>query len=116
MENNKRCSPYPKVGEKAEITDQPGVYCLIIEDWIKKFDPNYYFVTSGEAVEKAKAMEKAAWKLAGDAKKLVNALKLARASAKYLEATWESGNLILKQKNPRNKSRHTQSKIASTEH
>jgi hypothetical protein len=68
---------YHKIGEPFEADDKPAVFQLIIEDHVdfvhpKKYgiresfvDPKEYFVTSGDAVEKAKILERDLWKLAG---------------------------------------------------
>lgn len=68
---------YHKIGEPFEAEDKPAVFQLIIEDHVsfvhpKKYgiketfvDPNEYFITSGDAVEKAKVLERDLWKLAG---------------------------------------------------
>jgi len=66
---------YHLIGEPFE--SKPPVFQLIVEDHVdfvhpKKYgvkeefvDPNEYFVTSGDAVEKAKVMERDLWQLAG---------------------------------------------------
>jgi len=68
---------YHKIGEPFEVDEKPAVFQLIVEDHVpfvhpKKYgiretfvDPNEYFITSGDAVEKAKIMERDLWKLAG---------------------------------------------------
>lgn len=84
------------------------VYTMVIDDLIGTLDPNDYFITSGEAIQKVKQLEKDAWRLAGEARKLVKLMEQAKGSAKYLEVTWEEGILTLKRKNPRKKSRHSQ--------
>lgn len=70
-----------KIGEP--ISDvSPSVFELVIEDHVPFVDPNEfgltdtdsvnpadYFITSGDAVEKAKVLERAVWQLAGDLRK-----------------------------------------------
>jgi len=128
-----------KVGEPI-VGNRPSVFELIVSEHIlrvdpKEFgvecesiDPNDYFVTSGDAVEKAKALErelwqlagqirkgcctkggkkavqkyeKAVWKSAGNARSMVNKLKEARDDACFLETEWDSHKLLCIPKNPR---------------
>jgi len=84
------------------------VYTMVVDDLIGTLDPNDYFITSGETLQKIKQLEKDAWRVAGEARKLVKLLTQAKGDAKYLEVTWENGILTLKRKNPRKKSRHSQ--------
>lgn len=62
--------------------DRPAVYQLVISEIIdnvkpktygisseKGLDPNMYFVTSGDAVEKAKVLQKEMWQYAGQVRK-----------------------------------------------
>lgn len=93
----------------------------------KGINPNDYFVTSGDAVSKAKFLEKEMWDLAGSARKkfgtsrikkhkefvaavwkaagrcraMVKTLEKARGDAIFLETEWINHQLICKPKNPR---------------
>jgi hypothetical protein len=73
-------SEYLKVGQPID----PGatVYQLVLSDFLtyvdpkeygmleeKGVDPNYYFITSGDAVEKTKILDKDLWRHAGDVRK-----------------------------------------------
>jgi hypothetical protein len=73
--------PYPKVGEPI-IGEHPAVFELVVDDHVAfvdpaaydlkdcvGLDPNQYFVTSGDAVEKARALERDLWQLAGEVRK-----------------------------------------------
>lgn len=69
--------PYHLIGEPFDADNKPSVFQLVIQDHVdfvhpKKYgikedfvDPNEYFVTSGDAVEKAKILERDLWQLAG---------------------------------------------------
>ena len=95
-------SDYHKIGEPFDAENKPAVFQLIIEDHVdfvrpKKFgikensiDPNEYFVTSGDAVEKAKVLERHLWRLAGQLRSRVvqivskeNKCSIAEAREKY---------------------------------
>lgn len=152
----------PLVGDP--IPDpRPSVFLLKVEDHIsfvnprsyslfkvEQINPASYFVTSGDAVEKAKVLEKdlwhlagelrkhsytiiekeknvsaakaqqlyrtgtrpskpkkfhlyeeAIWKSAGQARKLLNALKKVKGENCFLETEWDSHNLLCIPKNPR---------------
>lgn len=71
---------YPRIGD--QISDpRPAVFELVISDhvpWIDPADyglnyegvnPNDYFVTSGDAIEKTKILDRDLWRLAGDLRK-----------------------------------------------
>ncbi len=120
--------------------DYKGGHELVISDFIEalippkcfdldNLDPVYYFITSGDAIEKAKhlqaiinrytgsarrqlnamkkktkaaeAFEKKCWKQMGAVTKLINALKKTRGPAIFLETEWNKGHLFCIPKNPR---------------
>lgn len=71
-------SDYHKIGDKI-VGEHPAVFELVLEDHVpfvdpKKYglrkesgvNPRDYFITSGDAVEKAKVLEKDLWRYAGD--------------------------------------------------
>ncbi len=152
----------PKIGDP--IGDvPPSVFELVVEDHVPFADPESfqlqdidsvkptdYFVTSGDAVEKAKVLERklwhlagelrrkayklieeerkctlseaqahyrdgvrpsnprrfsdyeaAAWKAAGQGRKLLNALKKAKGENCFLETEWDDHRLLCIPKNPR---------------
>lgn len=151
-----------KIGDPID-DDPPSVFELIIKDHvafvnprtyrlnnINSVNPADYFVTSGDAVEKARILERelwnlageirkrvygiiekeqkcthaeaqikwrkgirpikprclsayesAVWKAAGQARKLVTALKLAKGSNVFLETEWDNHKLLCIPKNPR---------------
>lgn len=75
-------SEYFKVGDRI-LGDHPAVFELVLEEHVPFVDPNtfgipnqsginprQYFVTSGDAVEKAKVLDRDLWKYAGDMRKL----------------------------------------------
>ncbi len=71
---------YPKIGEEIG-NPPPSVFELVINDhvpWVNPADygvgiaginPQDYFVTSGDAVEKAKVLDRDLWRLAGELRK-----------------------------------------------
>lgn len=129
----------PKVGEPAG--EKQTVFELVLSDHIeyidpseyglkkeKGIDPNYYFITSGDAVEKAKVLERDMWKYAGElskrakekpkdkklqayraaiykqagrARALLNVLIKTKGDNCFLETEWENHRLKCAQKNPR---------------
>jgi len=128
-----------KIGEEPKGTKQP-VFELIIDEHVPFIDPNQYkikcdsinprdyFVTSGDAVQKAKILEKELWRLAGNIKKgccssgskrsiekyekaiwssagkarsMLNKLIKARGEACFFETEWENHRLLCIPKNPR---------------
>ena len=100
----KEPDPLCKLGSKREEHQPDGVWELVLNDFLNAIDPKKYFVTSGEAVQKAKKLEEDIWSLAGKARSLRKMLEKAREPAVYLETEWiDGGRLILKRKNPRNK-------------
>ena len=96
-------TPFTPLGSERQQHQPRNVFEVVLDEWIKGIDPRDYFITTGEAVQKAEVMEKELWKAAGNARRLVKALKLARAENKYLETEWREGRLLLKIKNPRKK-------------
>jgi len=127
----------------------PFKYGLEMEDF-NSIDPNAYFITSGDAIEKAKVLEKDIWKLAGElrkysctllakerkvsivkarslykkgkrpikpqgfsdyesavwkaagqTRKMLNKLKIAKGIDCFLETEWENHKLLCIPKNPR---------------
>jgi len=104
-------SEYCLVNGRRLETHKKNVFQLILEDFFET-DTNVfpavkeYFVTSGEAIAKIERLEKDAWKLAGDARRLKGLLVKARAEAKYLETGFDfERRLLLKKKNPRKRRR-----------
>ena len=130
---------YPKIGE----TDQKApVYELDIYDFLQildplgrfelnRVDPLDYYITSGDAVQKAEFLcgvlwsyagrarkqlynfkkptaeerefEKECWRQAGAARKLLNILRMIRGEDVFLETEWSDKVLICIKKNPRPK-------------
>lgn len=117
----KKSTPHPKIGETPGPDDQPGVFCLILEEWfdVKPTQCKHpgcepikttvnafnYFITSGEAVQKVERLNQDAWKFAGRCKALLTALKKAKGESQYLEITSEDGMLVCRRKDPRNKTK-----------
>ena len=99
--HTKTCDGHPEPSMK--LPEEDGVYSLDVYSFLKPIDPVKYFVTSGEAVAKAQKLEKDLWEAAGMARKMVKALEETRAEAKYLETSWDNGQLCLRKKNPRKK-------------
>lgn len=73
-------SDFHKVGEKI-VGDHPAVFELVLDDILpfvnpkdynvdeNGINPRDYFITSGDAVEKAKVLEKDLWKYAGEVRR-----------------------------------------------
>jgi len=85
-----------------------GVWELCLETFhedLKVVDPKAYFITSGEAVIKAKRMYEDFKAAMLASKKLISVLRHLKNDAKYLETQWDTNKLLLKKKNPRPSSR-----------
>ena len=93
-------SEYTKLGHKPQKHHAKDIWELDLSDF-KAVNPIDYFRTSGEAVEKAKQLEKDAWKLAGQVRRFRHLLEKTRGKAVYLEVSWHEGMLLAKAKNPR---------------
>lgn len=103
---------YCLVGDEPKDHHKKDVFELRLDDFFE--DNNLfpavkeYFVTSGEAIAKTEKLERDAWKLAGESRRLLRILKETRASAKYLETGFDANRaLLLKRKNPRKRKRKT---------
>lgn len=128
---------YHKIGE--DFTDRPHQFELILSDHIDNInpkdyglkediisiDPDMYFITSGDAIQKTMKLErdlwklagqlrkeygktkkyapyvKAVWKAAGQARSLKLKLEKAREDDCFLETEWRNHQLICIPKNPR---------------
>ena len=85
---------YHIIGEPFDTDNKPSVFQLIVQDHVdfvhpKKYgikeefvDPNEYFVTSGDAVEKAKVLERDLWRLAGKLRSRVIELLIKEGNSK----------------------------------
>lgn len=93
-----RFSKYPKLDDS---DSNKGICCVIISEYLKIIDPEKYFVTTGEAIQKMDSMINDANNFIKAAKKLKKSMLKARSNSKYLETGWEDGILVLKQKNLR---------------
>jgi len=90
-----------KSEEDRRLYQPKGVWELDISLFVETIDPADYFITSGEAIIKARKLEADLFKAAGKARKLVNILNKIKGDNVYLETSWHEGRLILKTKNPR---------------
>lgn len=105
MENKSYQEPqlYCKIGQRRQEHQPEDIFELAIMDFLKAIDPKMYFVTSGEAVQKARKLEEDLKYQATQARKLRILLEKAKGPAKWFETEWNSsGQLILKRKWPRN--------------
>lgn len=87
----------PKIGDSIG-EPAPSVFELILDDHVKYVDPKDYgvdersvrpadyFITSGDAVEKAKILEKDLWNLAGELRKKCYTTIAAEHSCSYQQA------------------------------
>lgn len=131
----------PLIGNPISGDPPPIAFELRVYDHIQKldpadydlgpeypgFDPAYYFITSGDAVAKARQLskdiwalagkvralagkkpkgkvkqyEKACWQAAGNAKRLIGHLIAARGTAVHLETDRIQHKLLVVSKNPR---------------
>jgi hypothetical protein len=135
---------YHLIGDPIDEENRPSVFELRLSDHLNDIDPEsfklgeetpqiiptQYFISSGNALDKAKQLEKdlwalagelrknppkritkkfenyrsAVWKCAGKCRKLVNKLDLARGDAYFLETEWSADRkLLCIPKNPRNR-------------
>jgi hypothetical protein len=135
-------SDFALVGDEFDVFKPPPIFELRLEDHIPDIDPekfgyardkvpwirpSYYFITSGEAIAKARKLESDLWALAhklksnrpkkahkkyknyeaavwGSAVKarlLVKKLLSVKQSNCFLETEWRDGSLLLIPKNPR---------------
>ncbi len=128
---------YPRVGQPHENINNDVVE-LVLSDYVTKLtppdgvdlkclDPNAYFITSGDAIQKSKQLkkdlyayagkvrnivssteidlsefEKACWTNASSCVKMINDLIKARGDAIFLETEWVGKSvLVCRPKNPR---------------
>lgn len=134
---------YPKIG--GDYKGLGGTFQLVLSEWLEPLipppgwnlpplDPTEYYITSGDAVQKAEQFRKDAYTYAGKAVKVLNrldripsnkeiafgkkcwsvvakanllkkALLHAKGSAVFLETEWDQGRLICIPKNPRLKNK-----------
>jgi len=132
-----------RIGDPIPADNRPTVYELVIYDHVpfvnpadykvefESIDPHYYFITSGDAVEKTRVLEremwelagkvrkhiktikkptklqkeyeKAVWNAAGKARTLLRRLREARGTDCFLETEWDDHKLLCVAKNPRSK-------------
>lgn len=97
-EEQTRFSKYPKLDDS---DSNKGACCVIISEYLNSIEPEKYFITTGEAIQKIDILIEDINKLLKSAKKFRKSLIKAKGSSKYLETGWEDGVLILKQKNLR---------------
>lgn len=89
---------YPQIGQPIVEGEEPAAYELRIDDHIpfidpKKYNlsehsikPSDYFITSGDAVEKTKVLEKDLWALAGELRRKCYNLIAAENKCTYAKA------------------------------
>lgn len=94
--------PYALVGEEP-LPGQPKEVWEIppIAESLPAIDPSGYFITSGEAVDKADKLVQDLYSLAVKARAFRDTLKKARGKRKYLETSREDKRLLVKCKDPR---------------
>jgi len=98
-----RVSTDPNRKEIRYDNHKKKVWHLEISDFLKAVDPHRYFVTTGEAVRKARQLEQDLLEAYQKAKLMADILEAVRAPNVYLETRWENGNLLLIAKNPRSR-------------
>lgn len=94
-----------KILEDRREFHKQGVWQLNVADFLKPIDPSRYYVTSGEAVTKARRLEQDLFEAAGDARRLANILQRLRGESTYLETQWYDGKLLVIRKDPRSKTK-----------
>lgn len=96
--------PYAKLGNDP-LPGQPKNVWEIpdIKVEMPVIDPHSYFVTSGEAVKKADRLVQDVYALAAKCRAFRDKLKKTRGAKKYLETTRENGKLLVKCKEPRDR-------------
>lgn len=97
--------PYAYLGDEP-LPDQPKDIWEVppISKSLPAIDPAAYFITSGEAVDKAEKLVKDLYSLAVKARAFRDCLKKSRGKKKYLETTRENKRLLVKAKDPRKRS------------
>jgi len=104
------------IGDPFDEEDRPSVFQLIIEDHIKfvnpksfgireqSINPRDYFITSGDAIQKAKVLEKELWKLASRLRQRVIELMMAESKISIVKAReqYKKGKGPIKPKKLRN--------------
>jgi cytosine/adenosine deaminase-related metal-dependent hydrolase len=97
--------PYALIGEE-QMPQQPKDIWEIpdLKESMPAIDPHSYFITSGEGVKKAEKLVKDVYSLAIKARALRDKLLKCRGKKKYLETSHENNKLIVKAKDPRNRS------------
>jgi hypothetical protein len=94
--------PFAQLGKKPELHQRKEAWKIDVRASVPHVDPMAYFMTSGEAVIKAKKLEADLWKAAAAARKFANLLEKARGKHKYLELELVGGGIaIVKTKDPR---------------
>lgn len=95
---------YCRLGMEKSDHQPDDVWELVINDFLQPIDPNKYFVTSGDAVQKTKRLVQDIKEMQERASKLLKLLKKAKGAATYLETEWSPiHGLTLKKKDPRSK-------------
>ena len=72
---------------------------------LKKIDPKYFFITTGEATVKIQVLLDELKDLTKDVKKLQKLFITTKDESDYLETCWEDGDLILKKKEKRSRAK-----------
>jgi len=90
------------------------VWHLEIGDFVKKIDPRDYFVTTGEAVTKARRLEQDLLEAYQRAKLMTNILQDIRGDNVYLETRWINHQLTLHIKNPRKRKKKVSNDTEAT--
>jgi len=95
---------YAILGEDPEKGQSKKAWILDIDSY-QKIDPQKYFVTTGEATVKIEVLVKDLENLTKNIKKLKKQLIKTKDESDYLETCWEGGNLIVKKKEKRSRSK-----------
>jgi hypothetical protein len=103
-----KVAPYEEPVRHAALGQQPlphqpkEVWRIDVYGSVPHIDPMTYFMTSGEAVVKAKRLEADLWQAAAKARKFANLLQKTKGKNKYLELELVGGGIVLvKTKNSR---------------
>lgn len=94
---------YALIGNNPQDGQPKKTWRVPIDD-LQAVDPKQYFITTGEAITKMDYIIKQIQSLMEEARKLRKRMLKSKGDSKYLETSWENGSLIVKRKDPRNKS------------
>jgi hypothetical protein len=104
---------YAALGDQPEQGQSKKAFILDIDSY-KKIDPREYFITTGEATVKIEVLLNDIKDLTKELKNLQKELIRTKDESDYLETCWEGGNLVIKKKEKRSRSKNNEPVKAKT--